>query len=63
MSLFNLFKKCYLIKKHKIKNLIVVRRNNTNQPTMYSNQLYHETDNSSDIYKVSVKHVEKYSFL
>ena len=63
MSLFNLFKKCYLIKKHKIKNLIVIRRNNTNQPTMYSNQLYHETDNSSDIYKVSVKHVEKCSFL
>ena len=31
MSLFNLFKKCYLIKKHKIKNLIVIRRNNTSQ--------------------------------
>ena len=31
MSLFNLYKKCYLIKKHNIKNLIVIRRNNTSQ--------------------------------
>ena len=31
MSLFNLYKKCYLIKKHNIKNLTVIRRNNTSQ--------------------------------
>ena len=30
-ELFNLYKKCYHIKKHKIKNLIVIQRNKTSQ--------------------------------
>ena len=31
MNLFNLYKKCCLIKKHKLKNPLVIRRNNTGQ--------------------------------
>ena len=48
--------------KTKTKNLLVSRRNNTSQ-AYYSNQLYHEVGNSNDIYKGSVIHDEKCSFL
>ena len=59
MSLFNLYKKCYLIKKLKIKNLKDIRRITPIMPAMYSHQLYHEMDNSSNIFKGLVIHVEK----
>ena len=47
----------------KSQNLIIFEEITSARPTIYSHQIYVKTNNSSDIYKGSVIHVQKCSFL